>query len=73
MKISMIGKNRKDYIFMLIIFLWILTSIIGYYVDHDYGIGISNIIWTMLISILVLFKLSNKKFARWLETNNKKK
>lgn len=46
---------------------WLLFNIIGYLIGDDFGIAVSNIICITLISILVLFKLINKRFGLWLE------
>ena len=60
-------KINKDKIFLIIVISWILTSILLYVFNSNYGIGISNIIWTFIIAILTLIQIFNQKFSKWLE------
>jgi fatty acid desaturase len=55
---------RKDVIFLLLIFLWIITLIISYACHIEYWK--TNSCWIVFWTFLVLLKLSNTKFNNWL-------
>lgn len=55
---------RKDVIFLLLIFLWIITLVLSYIFHIEYLK--TNSCWIVFWTFLVLLKLSNIKFNNWL-------
>lgn len=65
--------SNKDLIFVSIILFWLTSSLIlSFYLGIDYA-TINNIFWVVGLSVLVSFKLNNKKFGLWLEKPFRKK
>lgn len=59
---------RKDKIFVLILLLWITSAIINLFL---YGVVEAQIVtmkWVLVLAVIVLFKMYNKKFNNWLES-----
>lgn len=60
-------KINKDIIFAICLICWLISNILTcIFFDTD-GVFVSNLIWIMLFSIIVLFKRYNENFAWWLE------
>ena len=59
-------KTRKDLIFLIVLITWLVSSFIGLYFDIE--VYLMNLINIFLFSILIVFKLYNKRFRNWLET-----
>ena len=55
---------RKDVIFLLLIYLWIITLILSYI--FNIAIWKANSCWIVFLTFLVFLKLSNTKFNNWL-------
>ncbi len=64
-------KTRKDLIFLIVLITWLVSSFIGLYFDIE--VYLMNLINIFLFSILIVFKLYNKRFRNWLETPLKRK
>lgn len=61
-------RTNKDIVFVILITLWLISNITSFILYTSIGITFSNFIWILLLSIMVGFKLLNKKFNNWLET-----
>lgn len=64
-------KTRKDFIFLIVIITWLFNC--GFAVYFNIEVYLMNLINIILFSIMVLFKIYNKKFRNWLETPLKTK
>lgn len=64
-------KTRKDLIFLIVLITWLINC--GFSVYFNIEVYLMNLINIILFSIMVLFKIYNKKFRNWLETPLKRK
>lgn len=67
-------KTNKDLIFVMCITFWFTSNICSFIYFGSTGVMVSNFSYIIILSMLVLFKMNNKRFNNWLETkikNNK--
>ena len=60
-------KNNKDLIFVITVILWLSSNIVGYFIDANFGIAVSNMICIGLFGTMTIVKLNYKKFSLWLD------
>lgn len=59
-------KTNKDFLFCIIVLLWLILGIISVMIFHI-TIWLFTNIMIIIVAILCLFKIYNRKFAAWLE------
>jgi len=59
--------TNKDLIFTITAIVWLSSNIVGYVIDANFGVAVSNIICIGLFGIMTIIKLNYKKFSFWLD------
>lgn len=60
-------KTKKDLIFTITVILWLTSNVVGYILDDNFGIAISNMICIGLFGTMIIVKMKYRKFGLWLE------
>jgi len=60
-------KTNKDLIFVLIVWLWILSNLSSFALWQSSGVLISNFVWILITATMVLIKQRSDSFEFWLD------
>lgn len=64
-------KTNKDLFFTILVIIWFFAGIITVLINRTF-LAYFSMVMCLILSVIVLFKIKNNKFALWLEKPLKK-